>query len=396
MKILAIETSCDETAISIVDCEGDLSAPQFKVLAHQVSSQVALHAAWGGVVPSLAKREHGKALMPILITALKEAGLYEETPSNKLPITNEVTEKILDREPELLAEVKEKLSQIKKPAIDAIAVTRGPGLEPALWVGINFAKLLSLAWQLPLVPTNHMEGHLISPLLADGEVKFPAIGLLISGGHTELILVTKWGEYEKIGQTRDDAVGEAFDKVARLLGLPYPGGPEITKLANEARADKIEKTFSLPRPMLNSPDYDFSFSGLKTAVRYSIQNHGELSEADKRALARDFEDAVVEVLVGKTLKALAEYGAQTLIIGGGVIANTTLRAAFTAALADKFPGVALLLPERNLSTDNATMIAMASYLHLAKNEALKPEQVLESDQLIANGNLGLQKTKRLP
>ena len=198
MKILAIETSCDETAVSIVEANGDLNDPQFRVLSHQVASQIKEHAPFGGVVPSIAKREHLKNLPLVLDQALGEASLTPEK-------------------------------------IDAIAVTVGPGLEPALWAGITFAQDLAVKWQKPLIPTNHLEGHVVSPLLeAENKVKLPAVALIISGGHTELVLVKNFGQYERLGGTRDDAVGEAFDKVARLLGLPYPGGPEIGKLAAEA------------------------------------------------------------------------------------------------------------------------------------------------------------------
>ena len=303
MKILAIETSCDETAISIVEAAGNLNAPQFKILAHQISSQVALHARYGGVVPSIAKREHSKLLIPILIATLKEAVLYQ---AGKIILPIE-TQQILNREPELLTAVENNLTKITKPKIDAIAVTRGPGLEPALWVGINLAKLLALTWDLPLIPTNHLEGHLISPLAADHQsemtdqkINFPAIALIISGGHTELILLKNWCEYEKIGQTRDDAVGEAFDKVARLLGLPYPGGPALSKLATQANLEvklpngslTSKRKWQLPRPMLHSGDYDFSFSGLKTAVLYTIKNYTaeqrrELNGEEKASLARE-------------------------------------------------------------------------------------------------------------
>ncbi len=369
MIILAIETSCDETAISVVQAEGDLTRPRFKVLAHQVSSQVALHAPFGGVVPNIAKREHLKNLPIVLDQALAEAKL-----------THEEAVKI----------------------IDAIAVTVGPGLEPALWTGIEFAKKLAEEWQKPLIPTNHLEGHIISvlaPNLDTGcpsghpvSIKFPAVALIISGGHTELVLVKKLGEYERVGSTRDDAVGEAFDKVARLLGLPYPGGASVSKLAKEARDTNLTSDWHLPRPMLHSPDLNFSFSGLKTAVRYGIEKHGTMSELDKQTLAREFEDAVIEVLTAKTLKAIEAYEAKSLIIGGGVIANQTLRDAFTK-LTSNFPSptspLPLLIPDFKLSTDNATMIAMASYIRYLKNEVIPPDQVLNTT-ITANGNLALK------
>jgi len=366
MKILAIETSCDETAVSIVEANGDLNDPQFRVLSHQVASQIKEHAPFGGVVPSIAKREHLKNLPLVLDQALSEAGLTPES-------------------------------------VDAIAVTVGPGLEPALWAGITFAQDLAVKWQKPLIPTNHLEGHVVSPLLeAENKVKLPAVALIISGGHTELVLVKNFGQYERLGGTRDDAVGEAFDKVARLLGLPYPGGPEIGKLAAEAEnldtrcplGHRVSK-WHLPRPMLNSPDLDFSFSGLKTAVRYAIQKHGELSEADKRSLACEFQDAAIEVLLAKTLKALSQTGAQSLIIGGGVVANPRLREVFTqAAKTSNFPACRqawqLLIPNLQLATDNATMIAMAGYFRYLAGEIIPPDQALATDIIIARGNLPLK------
>ncbi len=355
MKILAIETSCDETAISIVTAEGDLNAPQFKILAHCVSSQVALHAPFGGVVPNIAKREHLKNLPIVLTQALAEANLTEDS---------------------------------AKKNIDAIAVTVGPGLEPALWTGIEFAKKLALEWDKPLIPTNHLEGHILSPLLKGQKIVTPAVALVASGGHTELVLVKNLGEYEKIGQTKDDAAGEAFDKVARLLGLPYPGGPNLSKLAS---AISSQDTWHLPRPMFNSPDYHFSFSGLKTAVLYAKKNyeqeHGrELNEKEKAELAFEFENAVVEVLVKKTLKAVRDFNAQTVVVGGGVIANTRLRETLARELALHFAEVTLLLPPMDLATDNATMIAMAGYLRYLKNEFITPADI-PSANISANGNL---------
>ena len=336
MRILGIETSCDETAICVLECDGGAEKPTFKVLANALYSQAKLHAEFGGVFPMLAKREHLKNL------------------------------------PVLLKKVLEKVGENK---IDAIAVTVGPGLEPALWTGVNFSEELGKKWQVPVIPTNHMEGH-IAAVLTQGEVKFPALALLISGGHTELVLAKKWGEYEVLGQTRDDAVGEAFDKVARILGLPYPGGPEISRLAKEARRVSLAAPFSLPRPMLKSDDYDFSFSGLKTAVLYSVKKIPELTAEVKMAVAREFEDAAAEVLVSKTRKALEQFGTPTLILGGGVSANTFIRESFKK-LVEEFPETTLLVPDPSMSTDNAVMIAMASYLN--QNQTSRP--------MIANGNL---------
>ncbi|OHA58506.1 MAG: hypothetical protein A2571_01885 [Candidatus Vogelbacteria bacterium RIFOXYD1_FULL_44_32] len=390
MKILAIETSCDETAISIVEAEGDQQSPSFKVLSHIVSSQVELHAVWGGVVPNLARREHIANLIPVLEEALVKADLLREWEHPDMSSSEAILiREILDREEGLAENLISFLSSIQIPEIDTIAVTAGPGLEPALWAGINFARALATAWMKPLVPVNHMEGHIVS-VLADGEstkyearnpkqVQFPAVALLVSGGHTELVLVKNWGEYERLGETRDDAVGEAFDKVARLLGLPYPGGPQISRLAAEARAQNLTGDWQLPRPMKNSGDYDFSFSGIKTAVRYAIEKRGELNETDKLTLAREFEDAVVEVLIAKAMSACEEYNAPTLIVGGGVIANQYLRTQLAKVCADK--GLALLLPTLETSTDNATMIALAAFFH--QGESSGP------DSIRAQGNLKL-------
>jgi len=390
MRILAIETSCDETAISIVDAKGGFNCPVFKVLAHTVASQIAIHKEWGGVVPNIAKREHGLALVPLLETALGDAGFAKQT--KKVTIEDKMVRKlaeILEREPDLSIAFLEKLPKIAIPKIDAIAVTEGPGLEPALWVGINFARALSLLWQKPLIPVNHMEGHLFSSLaMKTGEAKsqkltaksFPAVALLASGGHTEIILVRDWLKYKVIGRTRDDAVGEAFDKVARLLGLPYPGGPEIGRLADEFQLGSETPKYKLPRPMIASGDFDFSFSGLKTAVLYLIRKIGGLSEGDKRAIAFEFQNAALDVMLSKTLAAVRKHQAKTLIVGGGVIANHKLQ----ARLADETPtDVQLLLPGRELSTDNATMIALAGYFRsLKKTFKINPK-------IKAQGNLSL-------
>ena len=268
-------------------------------------------------------------------------------------------------------------------------VTEGPGLEPALWVGISFAKALSFAWDIPVIPVNHMEGHIVSAMVKYEnetlakieEIEFPAIALLVSGGHTELIKINSIGNYDVIGRTRDDAVGEAFDKVARLLGFPYPGGPEISKLADEAERFEKNEDFKLPRPMLNSGDLDFSFSGIKTAVRYMIEKIPNITAEIKMQIAKEFEDAVVEVLVSKTKTAIENNNVQTLIVGGGVIANKKLRNALTQAL----PDTKVLIPDMKLTTDNATMIAVAAYLHLKQDKKALTDQ----GEITASGNLSL-------
>jgi N6-L-threonylcarbamoyladenine synthase len=320
-------------------------------------------------------------------------------------------EKIFEKERDLLEQFLEVIPKIDLPHIDAIAVTEGPGLEPCLWTGINLAKALSLGWNIPVIPVNHMEGHIFSALLRRKNVKtfnfelltfnLPAIALLISGGHTELVLIKAPFTYEIIGQTKDDAVGEAFDKVARLLGLPYPGGPQISALAEEARKSEVEsselkvassetnnsklKTVNLPRPMLHSKDYNFSFSGLKTAVLYLLKTIPEITDDTKKEVALEFENAVTEVLVSKTKAAIEQCGAKSLLIGGGVIANTHIRGAFEdlAHTYDRkylLNGEFLHIPEKNLTTDNALMIAVAGLVHVSNRR---------KDELKARGNLRL-------
>lgn len=377
MKILGIETSCDESAVSVVAAGGDLKQPKFKVLAHLVSSQVALHAKWGGVVPSLAKREHAKNLLPLLQEVLVTAGLnssHRRRTRDQLTIDEaDQVRRLLEREPELLEQFLLVIPKIKRPEIDLIAVTQGPGLEPALWVGINLAKALSLVWQIPVAPINHLEGHLVSVLAAvnkparSQKVNFPILALLVSGGHTELVLARDWLKYELLGQTRDDAVGEAFDKVARILGLPYPGGPEIARLADLASGRPPEK---LPRPMMDSPNYDFSFSGLKTAALYLVKRLAPINQLTRVEIAREFQQAVIDVLISKTARAIKEFEPKTLIIAGGVAANRVLREQFASVLEKHFPKVALLTPDLALTGDNATMIALAGFFRASEKSLL--------------------------
>ncbi|MEK7504916.1 MAG: tRNA (adenosine(37)-N6)-threonylcarbamoyltransferase complex transferase subunit TsaD [Patescibacteria group bacterium] len=403
MKILAIETSCDETAISVVSGKGGLKKPVFKVLAHFVSSQTAIHAPYGGVVPNLAKREHQRNLVPLLLEALNSKGKRQKA-KLKVKIQKKL-ETILAREPELLEQFLKTIPTLKIPKIDAIAVTQGPGLEPALWVGINFAKALGVMWNLPIIPINHLEGHVVSSLVKlkgknqkaklkvkSENLKFPALALLISGGHTEIVLMKDWGKYKVIGQTRDDAVGEAFDKVARILGLPYPGGPALSKLASRWQGLSLthpkESPCQLPRPMLNSPDFDFSFSGLKTAVLYLTQklsSQEPLPESLKAAIAHEFQEAAIEVLATKTFRAVEKFKPRTLLIGGGVIANTALRKHFETKVKD-YPEVTLLIPDQPLTTDNATMIGAAAYLRHAGAPKAKAGRASFS----AQGNLILK------
>ncbi len=401
MIILGIETSCDETGLCIIESENGT----IKVLGNQLYSQVAKHQEFGGVLPNLAKREHAKNLVPLFKKCLEEAVLtsslvkgecHSDDKAVDLAKLSEI-EKILSREPELFVELKELLETIEKPKIDAIAVTNGPGLEPALWVGVTFAKALNAAWNIPIIPTNHMEGHIVvaslSPSLDKeglGAVEktwhlapttHPAIALLISGGHTQLVLIKDKLDYKIIGNTKDDAVGEAFDKVARMLGLPYPGGPQVSKYADTWKTKNISlQTFKFPRPMINSKDLDFSFSGLKTSVLYTIKKIENLTEEMKQEIAFEFQKAVVDVLIAKTKMAIMEYGAQTLIAGGGVIANKDIREALKNLATEL--SVEFQLPEISASTDNALMIAIAGFINILANK--KP-----TIDFRANGNLSL-------
>jgi len=389
MRILAIETSCDETAVTLLEAEGNQTSAQFRILGNALLSQIDIHREFGGVYPAVAKREHAKNLVPMLFAALGEAEVLVEekgTPSSAGALTE-----LLAREPGLSNALIDFLSTYRIPSIDAIAVTHGPGLEPALWVGVNFAKALSLAWNIPLIGVNHMEGHLLSALTSTVEdasqfeisdVALPVLGLLISGGHTELVCMREWLSYELVGQTRDDAVGEAFDKVARMLGLPYPGGPEISKLAEQARARDNTVIPSLPRPMLKDGTCDFSFSGLKTAVLYLVKDRA-LTDTEKEEIAHAFEDAVSEVLFAKTSKALYETRAKTLVLGGGVSANMHIRRLFTERIALEHPEVSLRIPAARFTTDNAIMIGISGFYRALNKDFLSAEDMK------ASGNLSL-------
>lgn len=333
MRILAIETSCDETAVSILECSGDTTRAWFTVLADALYSQAHLHAEYGGVFPTLAKREHIKNLPILYEKAYVEAGT---------------------------------------PTIDCIVVTQGPGLEPALWAGIEFAKELGTKLGVPVFGADHMEGHIVSGLVTQTAsmnyelktIDFPIVALLISGGHTELVLMKKWFEYELVGRTLDDAVGEAFDKVARMLGLSYPGGPKIEKLAAQAKVRSAKHNIVFPRPLQHDNTCNFSFSGLKTAVLYQIRNMKNLSDDDKEHVAQAFQDAARDVLVLKTRRALEETGARTLAVGGGVSASKDIRMGLENMLKQNFPDVHLSYPTGGLHLDNAIMIGMAGYLRL--------------------------------
>jgi N6-L-threonylcarbamoyladenine synthase len=408
MKILAIETSCDETAIALlegipsVSSVGNISSKssdekvkgvQFTVLGDALLSQIEIHKPYGGVFPMVAKREHARNIVPLLKACLENAAILQVANHALSTDTLNTITKLLEREPGLTELFLEMVQHLQPPAIDAIAVTAGPGLEPALWVGVNVARALAVAWNLPLVAANHMEGHILSALLSpslDGKEFFlptpplPLLSLLISGGHTELVVSTEPLSYTLVGQTRDDAVGEAFDKVARMLGLSYPGGPEISKLSEKARARvQVGKNpFTFPRPMIHEPHLDFSFSGLKTSVLYAIKNR-ELSDTDKENVALAFEDAVADVLYAKTAQALLDTNAASLALGGGVSANTHITRTFRERIAKEFPDVSLFIPAPALTSDNAIMIGLAGYFHAEKSD------FADVETLRAQGNRSL-------
>jgi N6-L-threonylcarbamoyladenine synthase len=331
MLILGIETSCDETAASLLEIRsGDI-----KVLSNVISSQVKLHAKYGGVVPSLAAREHVRNINHVLKLAL---------------------------------------GRVKPDDIDLIAVTRGPGLVSSLLVGTAFAK--TLAWKLkkPIVGANHLEGHIYSNWLGpadnNGKIKtndkslFPALCLIVSGGHTELVLMRGHGKYQIVGPTLDDAAGEAFDKIARILGLGYPGGPAISKIAEKAKPGE----FKLPRPMLNSKNYDFSFAGLKTAVLYLVRgltkDSNRLDSSTKASIALEAQQSIVDVLVTKTIRAAIKYEAKSIMLSGGVSANKLSRTELEKSA--KQAGIKFFRPEMEYTTDNAAMIALAGYFNWMK------------------------------
>ncbi|MDP3990869.1 MAG: tRNA (adenosine(37)-N6)-threonylcarbamoyltransferase complex transferase subunit TsaD [Candidatus Nealsonbacteria bacterium] len=324
MVILAIETSCDDTAVAILEKKGK----QLKILSNIVSSQVKLHAKHGGIWPFLAKREHQKNLPVIFKRAMKMA---------------------------------------KNPKIDAMAVTEGPGLEPCLWVGINFAKDLAKKLKTPLMPINHIEGHIMANFIENdsASIKFPVVCLIVSGGHTQLILMKDWLKYKKIGETRDDAAGECFDKTARILGLGYPGGPAISKMAKHNKA-KI----TLPRPMINQDNYDFSFSGLKTAVLYNYKSQAKKSKTYIESMCFEIQQSIIDVLLKKTIKAARHYKAKTILLGGGVVANKELRKQFKLKLK-------AIMPKPSFCTDNAAMIGTAAFLHKKTKRKIEAKANLE-------------------
>jgi N6-L-threonylcarbamoyladenine synthase len=319
MLVLGIESSCDETGVALVDASGQ-GVPV--LLSHALHSQIDMHQAYGGVVPELASRDHIRRVLPLI-------------------------HEVLGRAQRTLAQV------------DVVAYTRGPGLAGALLVGAGVACSLAAALGKPVVGVHHLEGHLLSPFLSADPPEFAFVALLVSGGHTQLMRVERVGSYEVLGETIDDAAGEAFDKSAKLLGLPYPGGPHLAKLAQGGDAE----AFKLPRPLLHSGDLDFSFSGLKTAVLTQARKLGEvISEKDRADLAASTQAAIVEVLVKKSLKALEQTGLKRLVVAGGVGANTLLREQLNTACSRR--GIRVYYPELHLCTDNGAMIALAAGMRL--------------------------------
>jgi N6-L-threonylcarbamoyladenine synthase len=379
MKILAVETSCDDTGIAILEVSGHpLGLGSFDVLSNIVSSQTEVHQKYGGVYPMLAKREHQKNLVPVLMHALKQAKLlnFKKITDAKFKIINS----ILEREPELYKKLNLFLKKYGKPDVDLISVTNGPGLEPCLWVGVNFAKALSSFWNIPIVPVNHIESHILVNLLENKNIEFPAIALVVSGGHTQIVLVNGIGKYKILGETRDDAAGECFDKCAKLLGLGYPGGPIISKLAENIKTKRM-----LPRPMMTTKDYDFSFSGLKTAVLYADRKVLDKTEQYKKEMAAEVQQAIIDVLIKKTMKAIYDFNAKSLILGGGVSANNELRKQFKNKLEKESPDIKFLVPKPNLSTDNALMCAITGFYH---KKDIKDWRKIEAD-----GNLRIEKSR---
>jgi N6-L-threonylcarbamoyladenine synthase len=317
MRILALESSCDESAVAVFDDSAGL-------LAHEVYSQIDLHRVYGGVVPELASRDHVRRLLPLVKTALADA-------------------------------------RTRPDALAGVAFTAGPGLIGALLTGAALARSLAFAWKIPAVAVHHLEGHLLAPLLEENPPPFPHLALLVSGGHTMLIDVDAPGEYRLLGETRDDAAGEAFDKSAKLLGLPYPGGPELAKLAGTGRAGR----FSFPRPMLDRAGLEFSFSGLKTAVALAVKEQSATGALDARVradIAAGVQEAIVDTLIAKTLRALEHTGYDALVVAGGVGANRLLRERLAEAVARQ--GARVYYPRIEFCTDNAAMIAVAGMARL--------------------------------
>lgn len=325
--ILAIETSCDETSAAVIGVEKDKPI----ILSNIVSSQIDLHAKTGGIVPEVASRAHMEAMIPVIQDSLAAAN-------------------------------------VKLDGITHVAVTAGPGLIGSLLVGFNYAKSIAYAKDLPIVPINHIEGHIYSTFSDDNNFKFPILSMTVSGGHTALTLMADHGKYKTIGQTRDDAAGEAFDKVAQLLGLGFPGGPAISKLASKYRDSKKIASIEFPRPMINDNNFDFSYSGLKTAALSEVNKRGELTKDDKEEIAYAFEDAAVDLLVTKTIKAVKEFKPKAVLLAGGVAANKHLREQLAKNIESNKLDLDLKIAPMNLCGDNAAMIGLAAYYHIIRDD----------------------------
>ncbi|MEA3292902.1 MAG: tRNA (adenosine(37)-N6)-threonylcarbamoyltransferase complex transferase subunit TsaD [Patescibacteria group bacterium] len=392
MIILAIETSCDDTCVSVVKTPYSKDN-MFEVLSNIISSQTEIHKKYGGVYPIMAKREHQQNIVPVLKKSLERAGLLKTQNIKRKTQNNsgkfKTLEKILEQEKVLGQQLKNFLEKYEKPKVDIIAITNGPGLEPCLWVGVNLAKALSYYWNLPIIPINHIEAHILVNWLKPinkntkrknqtfRQIEFPAICLVVSGGHTQLILIKDIGKYKIIGETRDDAAGECFDKTARILGLDYPGGPIIEKQAKKYR-DRVSVDFNkkeisavLPRPMIYQKNYDFSFSGLKTAVLYSFKKEPikiRKKEGYIQKMCYEIEQAIIDVLIAKTIKACKEYNVKTIMLGGGVAANQELGKQFKQTIKKQLPNLKFYVPTPKLCADNAVMVGVTGYCGCLKGK----------------------------
>jgi N6-L-threonylcarbamoyladenine synthase len=313
--ILGIETSCDETAAAVVKVDNN----NIELLSNVVATSLSLHAKTGGIIPEVAAREQVKFIIPVIEEALKVL-----------------------RNP--------------KEEIDAIAVTVGPGLIGSLLVGVETARTFGFVWNKPIIPVNHLFGHIYANFLGENKIEFPVIALIVSGGHTDLVLMRNHRDIKWLGGTRDDAAGEAFDKTGRLLNLPYPAGPQIEQLAKNTEND----IYHFPKPLISSDDFDFSFSGLKTAVLREVQKHEKLDDKTIGNICYSLQEALFAVLIKKTFKAAEKFGVKSILLGGGVAANQTLRDKFEQEIKNRKSGFQLFVPEKKFCTDNAAMIAAAA------------------------------------
>jgi len=378
MIILGIETSCDETAAAIVEGEKVETQDFVSVQSNVVFSQIEIHKKYGGVVPEVAAREHVLNILPVVNETLEKANL---TPQPPLPAC---ADRLIRR------------GGVKGRGIDAIAVTVGPGLITSLIVGVETAKTLSYVWGVPLIAINHIEGHIYANFVGVNsksqipnskqiqnpkskilDIKFPALILTVSGGHTMLVLMAGHGKYKVIGDTRDDAAGEAFDKAAKLLGLGYPGGPLISAEAAKSEIRNPKSEISLPRPMINSNNYDFSFSGLKTALLYKLKKDKMWKKRIPEYCA-EFQQAIIDVLIAKTIKAVRDFKAKTIMLTGGVSANKELRRQMEEKVKIQLPNTQYLTPNIKYTTDNAAMVATAGYFRALKKDFI-PWQKIKVD-----------------